>query len=196
MANMMCWYQTAMPEDLINVVLNDLKSFDNFTPARTINGNVTYDVRDSKTNWIPAQHWITGLCWHYVMLANKTNYLYDIDGFENEGMLQYTSYEPGEYYNWHVDGDLANCLDLLHDTPEEVAKEKVRKLSFVLQLSSPEEYTGGEMQIQYASNDTAFLPKTRGSIAVFDSRCLHRVKKVLSGRRKSIVGWVSGPRWK
>jgi len=43
---------------------------------------------------------------------------------------------------------------------------------------------------------TLFVPKTRGTVVVFDSRTPHRVKKVFSGHRKSIVGWICGPRWK
>jgi PKHD-type hydroxylase len=31
---------------------------------------------------------------------------------------------------------------------------------------------------------------------LFDSRTPHRVRKVRSGLRKSLVGWVVGPRWK
>lgn len=198
MANLVYWYQTQMPEELIDIVCRDLETFDNeFGSAQTLNGEVHYNIRDSKTQWIPETHWITGLCCHYVALANQRNFRYDLDaGFEHAGHLQYTSYEPGEYYHWHVDGDLANCLDPLKSSHEDLSTEKSRKLSFVLQLSSPEDYTGGEMQIQYSDRNTSFMPKARGTIIVFDSRCLHRVKKVTSGRRKSLVGWVSGPRWK
>ena len=39
-------------------------------------------------------------------------------------------------------------------------------------------------------------PKQRGTMIVFDSRVRHRVRKIKSGTRKSIVGWVVGPRWK
>ena len=31
---------------------------------------------------------------------------------------------------------------------------------------------------------------------LFDSRTKHRVLKVTKGTRRSIVGWVVGPRWK
>jgi predicted 2-oxoglutarate/Fe(II)-dependent dioxygenase YbiX len=35
-----------------------------------------------------------------------------------------------------------------------------------------------------------------GSVILFDSRTKHRVKKIRRGVRKSIVGWVVGPRWR
>ena len=191
MANYMQWYQTQMPPELIDVVTKDLSKHDtNFETARTT-GGVTLHTRDSKTIWIQENHWIVGLCWHYVMVANKNNFLYDVTEFES-GTLQYTSYQPGEYYHWHVDGDIAN-----YRLPEDGGhEEKVRKLSIIVQLSDPSEYTGGEVQLQFTDKKTAFLPKTAGSITVFDSRCLHRVKPVLTGHRKSLVGWASGPRWK
>ena len=39
-------------------------------------------------------------------------------------------------------------------------------------------------------------PKNRGCMIVFDSRTIHRVTNIESGIRKSLVGWVLGPRWK
>ena len=41
-----------------------------------------------------------------------------------------------------------------------------------------------------------FAPKQKGTLIVFDSRTKHRVRTVKSGLRKSLVGWVVGPRWK
>ena len=198
MADALKWYMTSIPDELVDIVSKSLNNFDeHFTPAVTT-GGVTLDIRDSKTLWVDQSHWIMGLCWHYVMIANRENFLYDIDRFEN-GTVQYTSYDVGEYYNWHVDGDVTTCQEPLADSKERFIQrstEKSRKLSFIMQLSSPEEYTGGEVQLQFNSKDTSFLPKQKGTIAVFDSRTLHRVKKVTSGRRKSLVGWVEGPRWR
>ena len=74
--------------------------------------------------------------------------------------------------------------------------EYVRKLSFSLQLSDPEDYTGGEVQFMDNGRKTYFAPKQRGTLIMFDSRTPHRVRKVKSGMRKSLVGWVCGPRWR
>jgi len=199
MANNLYWFQTTMPLELVELVESTLQPHDSsFSTSRTTSG-VHLEIRDSKTLWVNEKNWIVGLCWHYVMLANKENFLYDIDGFEG-GTMQYTSYEPGEYYNWHVDGDIANCRQptLENKTDEFIQSnlEKCRKLSIILQLSDPNDYTGGEVQIQFSDRATSFIPKHRGTLAVFDSRCLHRVKPVRSGHRKSLVGWIEGPRWK
>ena len=74
--------------------------------------------------------------------------------------------------------------------------EYTRKLSFTLQLTDPKDYTGGELEFIDNSNQRFMAPKTRGTLVVFDSRVRHRVRKVKTGLRKSIVGWVVGPRWK
>ena len=74
--------------------------------------------------------------------------------------------------------------------------ELVRKLSFVVQLSNPEDYEGGNLQLLAEDGKSYFAPRQRGTIVIFDSRTQHRVLKVTKGQRKSLVGWVVGPRWK
>ena len=74
--------------------------------------------------------------------------------------------------------------------------EMVRKLSFVLQLSDPDDYEGGNLQLLDEAGKSYIAPRQRGTMILFDSRTMHRVLKVKSGVRKSIVGWTVGPRWK
>ena len=192
------WYTTKMPPELISLVEKDLQQFDSSLQQAITTGGVNLSVRDSKTTWINTTHWVAGLCYHYVLMANRQNFLYDIDGFDGETM-QYTSYSPGEYYGWHQDTGLGTMSVPGEDAQEVFMMkncERVRKLSFIMQLSNPDEYSGGEVQLMRDTGKTFFLPKERGSIIVFDSRTRHRAKAVRSGTRKSLVGWVSGPRWK
>lgn len=192
------WYTTKMPPELISLVEKDLQQFDSSLQTAITTGGVNLSVRDSKTTWINTTHWVAGLCYHYVLLANRQNFLYDIDGFDGETM-QYTSYSPGEYYGWHQDTGLGSMSVPGEDAQEVFLMkncERVRKLSFIMQLSNPDEYSGGEVQLMRDTGKTFFLPKERGTIIVFDSRTSHRAKAVKSGTRKSLVGWVSGPRWK
>lgn len=192
------WYTTKMPPELISLVEKDLQQFDSSLQQAITTGGVNLSVRDSKTTWINTTHWVAGLCYHYVLMANRQNFLYDIDGFDGETM-QYTSYNPGEYYGWHQDTGLGTMSVPGEDAQEVFLMkncERVRKLSFIMQLSNPDEYSGGEVQLMRDTGKTFFLPKERGSIIVFDSRTRHRAKAVRSGTRKSLVGWVSGPRWK
>ena len=48
-------------------------------------------IRKSQHCWIPSTHWIGGFLWHYIMTANKDNFLYDISHIEHD-MIQYTQY--------------------------------------------------------------------------------------------------------
>ena len=74
--------------------------------------------------------------------------------------------------------------------------ELVRKLSFALQLSDPDDYEGGNVQLLDESGESYIVPRQKGCIVLFDSRTQHRVNRVTKGVRKSIVGWTVGPRWK
>ena len=65
-----------------------------------------------------------------------------------------------------------------------------------MQLSDPTDYRGGEVEFLDTGTKRFLAPKQRGTMIVFDSRTRHRVRKIKSGIRKSIVGWVVGPRWK
>ena len=122
------------------------------------------------------------------MKANRKNFLYDISHIEND-VIQYTHYNEGDYYNWHTDQDLR-----VIEKPDEL----VRKLSFTLQLSDENEYTGGNLEFaDFDNSENKFIaPRTRGCLIVFDSRVPHRVCPVKSGLRKSLVGWVMGKRWR
>ena len=74
--------------------------------------------------------------------------------------------------------------------------EMVRKLSFAIQLSDPDDYEGGNVQLLDEAGNQYVVPRQRGTIVLFDSRTQHRVCKVTKGIRKSLVGWTVGPRWK
>jgi predicted 2-oxoglutarate/Fe(II)-dependent dioxygenase YbiX len=62
--------------------------------------------------------------------------------------------------------------------------ELVRKLSFSLQLSDPDDYEGGNVQLLDEAGQSYIAPRKRGTIVLFDSRTQHRVLKVTKGTRK------------
>lgn len=79
------------------------------------------------------------------------------------------------------------------DSGFDIQNGLVRSLSFSMQLSEPDEYTGGELKI-YHDNNVYIANKKIGCINFFDSNLFHEVTPVTSGFRKSLVGWVIGPR--
>ena len=199
-------YDTTLPDDLIDVMCKQLHSTEGQLRDATTFNDSGKDVRDSKVTWLQDTSWIAGLCFYYVMKANRENFLYDLDSFD-DGTLQYTYYSSGGHYSWHSDQCLLGVSDSLDRSSswrsEEQERqfvvrgaEKVRKLSFSLQLSDPSEYEGGELQIMHDDGTMLTLPREKGKMAVFDSRTLHRVRKVTDGQRRVLVGWVVGPRWR
>ena len=212
MAYQSIWYFTDLPDDVVNILNNDLfyKYSSQMEESKLHGDNLDKKERDSKNTWIPSTHWVGGFIWHYVQRANRDNFLYDISHIDGESM-QYTQYEEGEFYNWHTDsnldvhykpdwtnptaGDTINNLKT-HTDYLNKKTELVRKLSFTVQLSSPDDYEGGNIQFLNEANQKIIAPRQRGAIILFDSRTKHRVMKVTRGTRRSIVGWVVGPRWR
>lgn len=139
------------------------------------------DVRTTNIAFIPRESY-SDFLWqklaNLIMHANYDLFLYDIDHIEN---LQYCIYNPGDGYDWHIDS-----------FPEYLKYNRV--ISGTLMLSNPDDYEGGEFDVHRYGNPTDIItekPK-RGEIIFFDSKMPHRVRKVTSGVRKSLVFWVRG----
>lgn len=200
------WINTDIPDEIINILEKDIsENFDNyFNESQLTGGIIDRKKRNSKNAWIPTSHWMCGFLWHYVGRANRENFLYDITNIDQES-VQYTLYGEGQYYGWHNDSaistyykpaNIGNSTEISSTDFINKNSELVRKLSFSLQLSDPNDYEGGNLQLIDEEGKTYFAPRKKGTIIVFDSRTQHRVLKVTKGVRKSIVGWVVGPRWK
>ena len=192
MANTCCWYETRIPEPLMKILVDDLDKVDENifikSEGNPHNSKIKDSVRKSQHCWIPSTHWIGGFLWHFIRMANKDNFLYDISDIEND-LIQYTQYNKGDFYKWHTDMDICDINE-----PDQL----VRKLSFTLQLTNDDEYTGGNLEFADFDDSTYrfSVPRSRGTVIVFDSRVPHRVTPVESGIRKSLVGWVVGKRWR
>ena len=156
-----------------------------FDEGKSAEGRDDNDIRKCKIAWLTNIDLRTEV-FHSVNLYNKQNWNYDLDGTES---FQYGIYSDGGHYNWHI--DTAPKIGKHND------KYLSRKLSMTIWLNDPDEYEGGELDIEVHSPlkeiryDTLKLSK--GSIVIFPSNKWHRVRPVTSGERKSLVGWFSGP---
>ena len=206
MAFQSVWYYSDIPEKVVDLIEEDLslRFDDQMGDSRLMGDALNKDKRNSQNAWVPTNHWLGGFMWHYISRANRENFLYDLRCIDGESM-QYTQYGVGQFYSWHNDAGIAGAYKpatvgnrsdgLAQDFVNENI-ELVRKLSFVLQLSDPDDYEGGNLQLLDEGGATYFAPRKRGTVILFDSRTQHRVLPVKSGLRKSIVGWTVGPRWK
>jgi PKHD-type hydroxylase len=136
------------------------------------------NYRKSSVIWIPDE--LRGL-WLYDKIselgntANTNMWNYEIWGYNDQ--LQYTIYEGnGGHYDWHA--DLGPTISN-------------RKLSCVIQLSDPEDYEGGDLQLNNGSG-VITIEKKKGRVVFFSSFVLHRVTPVTKGTRISLVSWLSG----
>ena len=206
MAYQSVWYFTDLPEKVVDLIEEDIaEKFDSHMADSKLHGEaLNMEKRNSQNAWIPTTHWVGGFLWHYICRANRENFLYNLRCIDGESM-QYTRYGEGMFYGWHNDAGLAtqykpvangNRQEGLGQDFVNENIEMVRKLSFSLQLSHPDDYEGGYVQLLDEAGKNYIVPRQRGTIVLFDSRTQHRVLKVTKGVRKSIVGWTVGPRWK
>jgi len=154
----------------------------------TIVGGVDSKMRSSKIKWIPQnQDW----WWLYEKLSNMAveanNSIWNFNLTSIPEQIQYTEYLSTNkgHYDWHADigpGILSH-----------------RKISITVQLSSPEEYEGGNLEIfRGGSMNGPFeaAEKNEGCVFIFPSYTMHRVTPITKGIRKSFVLWLGGEHYK
>jgi len=147
-------------------------------------GEDCLDIRRSHVSWITINDYTKFIYSKISQAVNDTNekfFNFDLTMLERLQFTEYSSNELG-FYEQHVD-------PLVWCNPHN------RKLSFVLQLSDPSEYEGGELKL-YTAKDPIVIKKTRGLAVFFPSYVLHEVTPVTEGTRHSLVGWVHGPSFK
>jgi len=88
----------------------------------------------------------------------------------NDRGFQFTSYDTGDYYNWHTDDSNG------------------RYCSVVIQLNN--DYEGGDLELMLEDKIIKMKPKV-GNAIIFLSNLNHRVTEVLNGTRYSLVNWLT-----
>lgn len=124
--------------------------------------------------------------WLYEIFTNavsdaNTHFDYELECIETLQFTIYNSLEEG-LHDKHVD-------PLNWNLPTN------RKLTFVLQLSDPSDYEGGDLLL-WNSRNPRVMEKKLGRLLFFPSNILHEVTPVTKGIRYSLVGWVHGPAFK
>jgi len=178
------WHNDVFSNDDLDLI-DDLINYDKLELGTTTDKNITDTrVRDSKIKFLESSNddhkWIFGKLTGAINDANDRFFQFNLDRIES---LQYTTYSEGQFYKDH--------LDLLYRS----SSNAIRKLSFSVQLSDPTTYEGGDLVLKTSSHPQV-VTKSRGTVIFFPSYILHEVTPVTKGLRKSLVGWVTGPRWK
>ena len=140
--------------------------------------------RKTDIRWVPnddVYRELHNTVWEYAMAANQH---FDV-AVTTLPPLQFTEYaEAGHKYDSHHDIDWMR-QDGRH-----------RKLSVVIQLTDPDEYEGGELGFAHTASPPPIDLAKKGSIIVFPSYHEHFVTPISKGSRRSLVGWLEGPRWR
>ena len=149
----------------------------------SIIAGVAPDYRDSKVQWVPQYDqqnwkWMYQKIWKWAKIANDDNWGFDIQGFRDSP--QYTTYGfPDGHYDWHTD---LGGEDIDH-----------RKISMSLVMQEGDK--GGDLEFKVGTNNEV-ISLNEGDAVFFPSWYLHRVTRVLSGNRTSLVAWISGQPFK
>ena len=176
------WFNGGFTSDEVDKIIEDAKEY-HFIKALVVDEENTDKFRKSNIKWLPFDskwEWVIDRIMSQVVEANNTIWNFDLKAIIDN--IQYTEYDGnGGHYDWHLDigpGSISH-----------------RKISIVIQLSDPDDYVGGDLEIMNASEKTV-IPRGKGNVVIFPSFLLHRVVPLTSGNRKSLVLWVGGDHYK
>jgi PKHD-type hydroxylase len=176
------WFEKGFSSEEVDKIVNDSLEYE-FKRAIIIDEENTDKFRKSNIKWLPFDskwEWVIDKIMSQVTEANNTIWNFDLKSIIDN--IQYTEYDGnGGHYDWHLDigpGSISH-----------------RKISVVIQLSDPNDYVGGDLQIMTGSEYTT-IPRGKGTVVIFPSFLLHRVVPLTSGNRKSLVLWVGGEHYK
>lgn len=85
-------------------------------------------------------------------------------------------YGVGGHFAWH------------RDASPERGMATQRRATLVLQLSDPDDYDGGVLEVR-DGEDVVRVSRDQGTLAIFEASLVHRVTPVTSGERFALVCW-------
>jgi PKHD-type hydroxylase len=176
------WFDKGFSPEELNKIYTDVGNLE-FVAATTVGGD--NKARSSSIKWIPqTQQWD----WLYeklmYMAIEANDILWNFDLHSMPEAIQYTEYHAsaGGHYTWHQDIG-PGMLSL-------------RKVSITVQLSGPDEYSGGDLEIWQGGDGPVQAPRGKGNVVIFPSYMMHRVAPVTTGVRRSFVLWLGGEHYR
>lgn len=156
------------------------------TPNENVRkSNVKFHNRNENTAWIYDRfNWV-------IQQLNEQFYGFDLYGYDTMQYTEYESVENGKY-DFHMDTIMGR------NVPTDMQTQGLRKLSLTMALNEPGvDFEGGNFQINQGQEaDAENVELKKGRIIAFPSWMLHRVAPTTKGKRKSLVIWVLGPKFK
>lgn len=178
-----CWVESYFTKDEVELILKAYESKVKSAAQVADEGLDMPDLRKSTVAFLepddaehaPIIHKLAQLA----IQVNQQRYAFDLSGIYEP--LQIAQYDSDDFFDWHT--DFSN------------GQASTRKLSLSVQLSEPSSYEGGDLQFKINTNEIN-APKSVGTVVIFPSFVQHRVTPIISGVRKSLVAWITGPPFK
>ena len=167
------------PKDLINDILRNKE--DTLTKGN-INDKSGLTKRNSSVSWINN----IDICQRVLSVMKSNIAEFSSLHIDNIEPLQYSEYDASQEYGWHQDVKNTSYAD-----------GRIRKMSFSIFVN--ENFEGGEFDLEIHGPDAkpryiSEWKRSNENCIIFKSDMWHRVRPVKKGIRKSIVGWLLGPK--
>ena len=150
--------------------------------ARLVGQNQDHNLRRADLVWlddVPGSEWVMDRIIDVVREANRDVFGFDLQSFSESAQVARYGAEREGHFDWHSD---------IGDGP--LARQ--RKLTMVVQLSTPDAYEGGRLEVMPSAHAQE-ASMGQGDATIFPSFLLHRVTPVTMGQRQSLTIWAHGP---
>jgi PKHD-type hydroxylase len=150
--------------------------------AGLVRQTTAHQIRRAELSWLddlPEAAWVMERMTRLIAQANREAFGFDLTDFLESPQVARYGAEREAHFDWHSD---------IGSGPAAAR----RKLTIVVQLSTPTDYDGGVLELRPDSNIRQ-VEKARGTAVLFPSFVLHRVTPVTRGTRWSLTLWTHGP---
>ena len=138
-------------------------------------------LRDCSVFWIYRGHGADWVLDRVARMVHEWNRNFGFEIAANQPVAaQLTLYRASQEYSWHMD---------LGAGPS-----SLRKVSVVVGLNDPAQYTGGGTEIFYGGDESPTLRLAPGDAICFPPYVMHRAVPVETGERWTLAMWLLGDR--
>ncbi len=141
-----------------------------------------HNIRRAEIAWLDEREgagWVMDRIIQAVAAANRESFAFDLTDFAESPQVARYGAERQGHFGWHSD---------IGDGP--VARR--RKLTMVVQLSDPDSYDGGRLELR-PDIGVREAARAQGAATLFPAFVLHQVTPVTRGTRHSLTTWAHGP---
>lgn len=184
-----CYWKSYFSPEICNQILHESLKLPSTDSTIGVEGKNNYpELRRSKIRFIqksdPKFTWLFDELWKMAIRTNDEWFGFQISKLDYIQLAEYSDEDFGEYKTHH-DVFWMNNDPYYH-----------RKLTAVIQLSDPNDYDGGDLELlELAEYPNPKDIRQQGSVIFFPSFLLHKANPVTKGKRYSLSCWFDGKKW-